>query len=188
MKKKPEWTEQTKRNLQEAFWQIYCRKRIEAITVKEVAEKAGYHRGTFYQYFSDVYDVLEQIEAYAMPSIQEMPVPTGKEIPLSLAMGSILAAYEQKGKYLTVLLGAHGDPGFQFKVRSRVVDELRDEFRNRGVKDGLELDISLEYAVSAMIGVMNHYFSLEDRPPLERLVAHLARLTTDGIPKALEAI
>ena len=188
MKKKPELTDQTKKNLMDAFWQIYGRKRIEDITVKEVAERAGYNRGTFYQYFSDIYDVLEQIEVSVMPSIDTIPVPYIKDMPMSLAMGSILAAYEEKGKYLTVLLGEHGDPEFQFKVKSKIVDELRDEFRNRGFKDCFELDIGLEYAISAMIGVMNHYFSLEDRPPLEQLISHLAKITTEGIPNALEAI
>ena len=77
MKKQPELTAQTKENLMEAFWQIYCEKRIEKITVKEITMKAGYNRSTFYEYFTDVYDVLEQIENSLIPSPQDLP-------PLSL--------------------------------------------------------------------------------------------------------
>ena len=61
MKKQPEITVQTKQNLTDAFWQIYCTKRIDKITVRDITTKAGYNRGTFYEYFRDVYDVLEQI-------------------------------------------------------------------------------------------------------------------------------
>jgi len=62
MKKQPELTAQTKENLIEAFWQIYCEKGLGKITVKEITAKAGYNRSTFYEYFTDVYDVLDQIE------------------------------------------------------------------------------------------------------------------------------
>ena len=51
MKKQPELTAQTKENLMEAFWQIYCEKRIEKVTVKEITAKAGYNRSTFYRVF-----------------------------------------------------------------------------------------------------------------------------------------
>lgn len=69
MKKQSEVTAQTKQNLVGAFWSLYCEKRIEKITVKEITLKAGYNRGTFYEYFTDVYDVLEQIEKSLIPTI-----------------------------------------------------------------------------------------------------------------------
>ena len=58
MKKQPQITAQTKQNLIEAFWSLYCEQRIEKITVKDITNKAGYNRGTFYEYFTDVYAVL----------------------------------------------------------------------------------------------------------------------------------
>ena len=35
---------------------------IEKITVKEVSERAEVNRSTFYAYYKDVYDILEQAE------------------------------------------------------------------------------------------------------------------------------
>jgi AcrR family transcriptional regulator len=61
MNRQPEITAQTRQNLIDAFWSLYCEKRIEKITVKEITIKAGYNRGTFYEYFVDVYDVFETI-------------------------------------------------------------------------------------------------------------------------------
>lgn len=74
MKKQPDITSsQTRQNLIDAFWSLYCEKRIEKITVKEITQKAGYNRGTFYEYFTDVYDMLEQIEQSLIPTIEELP-------------------------------------------------------------------------------------------------------------------
>ena len=45
-----------------AFWQLYCEKDIHRITVAELCERAGYNRSTFYQYYADVFAVLEMLE------------------------------------------------------------------------------------------------------------------------------
>lgn len=47
----------TKNNLIEAFWSIYKVKPLPKITVKEITDKAGYNRGTFYTYFSDINEI-----------------------------------------------------------------------------------------------------------------------------------
>ena len=52
----------TRQNLSDAFWQLYLKKKIEKITVKEICELAGYNRSTFYVYYKDVYDILNEIE------------------------------------------------------------------------------------------------------------------------------
>ena len=61
-RKQPQVTEQTKANLTSAFWSLYEEKPIEKITVREIAERAGYNRATFYLYYRDVYDLFEQLE------------------------------------------------------------------------------------------------------------------------------
>ena len=54
MNKRIEITAQTKQNLIDAFWSLYTEKRIEDITVKDITHKAGYNRGTVYEYFPSV--------------------------------------------------------------------------------------------------------------------------------------
>lgn len=49
-----------KENIIIAFWEIYREKSINKITIKELMDKAGYHRSVFYTYFKDIYDLLEQ--------------------------------------------------------------------------------------------------------------------------------
>ena len=62
MKKQPDITEATRREFIQAFCEYYRERPIEKITVKEIAENAGYSRVTFYNYFNDPYDLLNQIE------------------------------------------------------------------------------------------------------------------------------
>ena len=55
--------EHTKENIKSAFWNLYKEKQIGKITVSELCKIAGYHRSTFYEYYQDIYDVLEEIES-----------------------------------------------------------------------------------------------------------------------------
>ena len=67
--KQPEITAQTKRNLQDAFWALYAEKPIAKISIKEITDRAGYNRGTFYLYYKDVYDILGRIEQELLEKI-----------------------------------------------------------------------------------------------------------------------
>lgn len=62
MKKKPEVTAVTRRKIMDSFWVHYMSTPIEKITISSITKSAGIHRSTFYEYFKDIYDVLEQIE------------------------------------------------------------------------------------------------------------------------------
>lgn len=71
MHKNPAQTEATRRNLVEAFCQLAKQKPVAKISVKEIASRAGYNRSTFYQYFSDIYELLDYIAAFVFARIRE---------------------------------------------------------------------------------------------------------------------
>lgn len=52
----------TKMVLQQALLQILSGKNIDRVTVKELCEKAGVNRGTFYLHYSTPNDLLREIE------------------------------------------------------------------------------------------------------------------------------
>ena len=70
MNRQTQVTDQTRTNLREAFWELYAEKSIEKITVREITDRAGYNRATFYLYYRDVYDVLEQVEDTVVGGIE----------------------------------------------------------------------------------------------------------------------
>lgn len=62
MKKQPQITEKTKQKFVEVFCELYSQKPIEKISVQEISNKSGYNRSTFYQYFTDIYELLDSVE------------------------------------------------------------------------------------------------------------------------------
>jgi AcrR family transcriptional regulator len=186
MKKQPELTTQTKQNLMEAFWQLYCKEGIEKVSVKEITAKAGYNRSTFYEYFTDVYDVLEQIENSLLPSPQDLPpLKLDNSSATPLPIDTVINIYEKNRKYFVVLLGENGDPSFQSKLKRSVKDMLKNKLVTEGIGDNFELDFTLEYILSAMIGVLSYWFSLDTIPPRDRLLELMYELTHNGVTHKL---
>jgi len=192
MNKKPDITAQTRANILEAFWSLYRVKRIDQITVKEITSKAGYNRGTFYEYFRDVYDCLEQIELQVLPSLDELPPKPGIDEGPSKIFQDFLDLYEEKLNYYQVLLGEHGDPRFQSRLIESIkrtlftqpqfgtIEPLPDS-SNRS----LDLDIFLEYHLSGMISILRYYYEKEIPIPKAEIMSKIHTLLLGNQMKSL---
>lgn len=187
MTKNPAVTAQTKQNLIDAFWEIYCAKRIEKITVKEITVRAGYNRSTFYEYFTDVYDVLEQMEEGLISKLEELPVKQLSSTDHHFPFEALVNVYAEHSKYLAVLLGDHGDPAFHAKIKGSIKPKLKEALIMQGATDDYELDYTLEYALSAMIGVLSYWFNHDSAPSIEKLMELLEGLSSDGVMRKLMA-
>lgn len=185
MRKREEITTQTRQNIIDAFWELYCEKRIEKITVRDITEKAGYNRGTFYEYFMDVYDVLENIEKSLIPTMEELPpvsTPTGT---LGMPLDMFLKLYEQNSKYYSQLLGDDGDPAFASKLKNSIKPTIMEMFKGNPNIDHKELEYILEYTLSAMIGMMSFWFQQKEALTKEELYELIHRLMENGVIKQL---
>lgn len=185
MSKRAEITAQTRQNIIAAFWSLYCEKRIEKITVKDITTKAGYNRSTFYEYFSDVYDVLESLENSLIPTLSELPPlarPTGT---LGMPLVDFFELYEKNNPYYAVLLGEQGDPAFAGKLKSAIKPMIMQVFADKPGVDQNELDFILEYTLSAMIGIMSYWFKQKAALTQDQLHELVNRLMEEGVMKQL---
>ena len=179
MNKQPELTATTKQNLIDAFWEIYKYKSIQNITVKEITEKAGYNRGTFYVYFKDVYELPDQIEFSLLPTIDDMDMNI-MDFESSHPINKFIEMYNRNGKYLSVLLGENGDPYFQTKIKEHTKPLFKAIMNKQGLKSSIESDYAIEYLLSAMFGVMTYWFTRKEELPLEDFLSLLYKITKVG--------
>lgn len=174
-------TAQTRQNIMDAFWELYCEKRIEKITVKDITLKAGYNRSTFYEYFKDPYDVLEQLEALLIPDLDGLPPVKGGSFDMGMPMETFMSVYEKNRKYYAVLLGDHGDPAFSSKLKRMIKPLLMDALKEKSTYDPVKLDYVLEYALTSMIGIMSYWFSQPKPLPESELYELMHQLMAEGV-------
>lgn len=171
----------TSEKLMAAFWQLYSKKRIENITIKEITQRAGYNRGTFYEYFIDVYDILEKIEDKIIPDIEDLPPTEVSTTKQQSSLQEIISFYQINANYLTILLSDKGDPAFLNKLKNHIKPKIKIELINKGVIDGFELDYALEYALQGLLGVLNHWFlNNDEKKPIDKLVILMYELMNQG--------
>jgi AcrR family transcriptional regulator len=191
MNKQSEVKAQTKQNLIDAFWQLYGTRRIDKITVRDITLKAGYNRSTFYEYFTDVYDVLEQIEESILPDPKELPRIDflGGELPDDiddlLKIDDFSKMFYGHSDYYTVLLGENGDPNFLLRLKNSMTPKVKQLMIAHGVPDDFELEYTLEFIISAMIGVLNHWFTHEGTQPSLQLFSLINSIMCDGMIKTI---
>ncbi len=188
MKVKKDAENAAKRNLMEAFWKLYEKNRIDKISVTAICEAAGYHRSTFYDYFKDVYDVLEQIEESVVTAeefeqiiFENMKKRNGKEA----ALQDILSLYEEKNMYFTVLLGEHGDPAFRNKLLQRIAPVLMKHLHFPTIRSQRKLHYLMEYQSSAVLSTITLWYKNGKDMPIEELINLLISITTNGFQKEI---
>ena len=161
MNKRPEKTEQTKADLQEAFWQLYAASPIDSITIQQICDRAGYNRGTFYLHYHDIYELLSAIEEAQLEGMAAcveacMQRIEGKDSKLVkvAALTDVMRYYEANKKYVTLLLGAKAKENPQFIVRLK--DRLKPLWRVYVIRDtedrtAQEIDLMLEYVLTGAL-------------------------------------
>ena len=174
-------TYQTQKDIMDAFWSLYCEQRIEKITVKEVIHKAGYNRSTFYEYFRDVYDVLEQIENEIIPTRDELPAVSFVNMEIGMSIELVMNLYDKNTEYYSVLLGDKGDPAFATRLKNAIKEAVKEALSSGVEMDLIELDYILEFVLSAMIGIMNYWFKQDVKISSQELATLIKELMENGI-------
>ena len=124
MKKQPEITEKTRDVFINVFCELYIKKPIERISVKEIADIAGYNRSTFYEYFSDIYELLEYIENDLLNYIKEELINKNSS---TISIENALNCFENKNHilYMSTLLSDYGSFRFLERLKSEIpIDEI----------------------------------------------------------------
>lgn len=174
MKKQPAVTEQTRANLRTAFWSLYQEKPTSKITVREITDRAGYNRATFYLYYRDVFDLFEQIEQEILDDVGRL-VDQGlmrqETLDFSQHMGLILQLAQRYDAYVPQLMGPHGDPSFSIRLKE-ILAPLLDRFilPAQGMPEEHKA-ILREFYLSGLLSAISTWASNPDSMPVDQLIA-----------------
>lgn len=185
--KQPAVTEQTKTNLRQAFWQLYEQRPIRKITVKQITDLAGYNRGTFYLYFKDVYDLLDDIESKVLEVIVDMMrgllPPDGHFADVAqlrsaagfeAAMTPLAQAVQIYGKYARVLLSDRGDPEFKAQFKEIVWPSLKRTLPSGRARSPQEERVMKEYCMAGLIAAICAWLDEDDPLPVDTFISLLS--------------
>lgn len=182
MSKHAEMTIRTRQNLIEAFWNLISQSSLNKITVSSITKEAGYNRGTFYEYFKDIPDLLEQIENEMIEELtKQVHEKFNHRLPFDLQILSrecaiILGRFDDK---LFLLLNENGDPSFSARFKEKFMHEIMNFF-DFGENDRYK-DYIIAYCYSALIGIRLHWCKSGKEISFEEIVYITQTLITSGV-------
>lgn len=168
----------TRAALVDAFWTLYSEKKIEEISIKEITALAHCHRATFYRHFTDIYDLLEQIETELLDPLQELAdermVDQDRRYDLYRAVADV---YEQNAKYFSLLLTK------DYVFAERMKDTLRPHMMEAlGLDPQNPMDrYAVEFGMAATIGSITYWYQSGKDISSEELIAFIGDGLTCGV-------
>ncbi len=188
MKKNPIQTNETRDKLKAAFWTLYAQKPIDKIAVREITALAGYNRSTFYMYYKDVYDVLEQTVEEIFKAIQDkkhfFKDPFDSDA-FEQSMQYFVSVFEEYREYLLLLFGEKGDHKFWLRLWKQLREEIRVGLAHKSALDPCTLDYVTDFILNAQIGQLMSWFRRGCDLPLEDFARLARRLTHNGVDSVL---
>lgn len=161
MRKKPEQTEMTRSSFQEAFWTLYEKQSIEKITVKDICNVAGYNRSTFYQYYTDVYDLLHKVEDQFLADIEKSVVALveqAQSFDWPSMLQAVFGILEQNNRYIAVLFGPHGNTAFTHRLVENLKPIWVKYFFQTALYTPAEVDLLMEHNMMGLLSMFQKWF------------------------------
>ena len=184
MNKQPEVTDATRAAFIEVFCELYKEKPAEKITVKQIVERAGYSRATFYHYFHDIYDVLEYAEETFLSSLMEniaRNIQTG--LPLEHFSTAFIHLVQKERKNIDLFLSNANSTAFMNKLQNKIIPMLIREF---GISPENNYAIyALKFYSAGIISVMGSWEKDGQAISLDKIADLTKGILREGVLKQL---
>ncbi len=175
MNKRPEITERTRKKLTDAFWQLYAQKDVGSIRISEITDLAGYHRGTFYEYFTDIYDLLSREEEELVQELRHSKdAVDAKDAPL---FSEMIGFYQNNSAKVSILL-KHGDVSFLNQLQETLYPLFLEEY---GLEDEGKNRIIFEFGINGILLSLDYWYNHQDDIPLSVYLSTLQEMVQSGI-------
>lgn len=175
--------EQTRNKIIKAFMLLYAENNIDKITVKQISAAAGVNRSTFYVYFIDVYDLLENIENEMLEIIKEnldRIFSSIKAMSFEVFTTVILPLFQKYEDFLPILISK---PNSNFKkmfiavVKNKFFENIPDLSK----EEIRSLDLCLIYHFSAIISLFSKWYEDGRQYPIDDLMGLIKDISESGV-------
>lgn len=188
MEKKPKSVDRrvlkTKRAIRNAFAKLMVEKDINDITIMELADTADINRKTFYNYYSGVYQVVEDIERDILTSYEELlggiEFKQYMNTPYSLfERFSLLINMDPE--FFGYLLSMNGNVNLITRIMRLLKDKTCEVMVAQLDLDAYKADIMLDFVLSGMLSVYQHWFNSEQTISAEEVSQIISTMSFSGI-------
>lgn len=174
----------TREAILKAFVELLEEKKIEHITINEIADRANVNRGTIYLHYADKYDLLDQcIDSY-LKQLYDTCMPA-KDTTLFASDGPLLETFEYLERHAHIyetLLTRKGTHAFRGQMMAFIIRGVEEQVQTYGLPQGANREIMVQFVAAAITGLVE-WWIVNSRPyPPEEMVKQLVMLLEQHLP------
>ena len=175
----------TRKAIISATIQLMGIKRIDQITVKEIADTALINRKTFYTHYDSIDDVLNDIENEIIQALNQILDSTdfsAERLNPYPLFEKLTAMISQDTEFFHCLLQSTGHSHLLNKIKGVIKDHLLIQFDKYFPNDTVLPQYVLEFIASGLIAVYQQWFNAnESEPSLEMISRITGFLIFNGV-------
>ena len=180
----------TKRAIRNAFAKLMVETDINDITIMELAETADINRKTFYNYYSGVYQVVEDIEHDILSSYAELlggvEFREYMDAPVSL-FNRFSQLINMDPEFFGYLLTMNGNISLITRIMRLLKEKTCEVMVAQLEVEAYKADIVIDFVLSGMLSVYQHWFSSDRSVPAEEVSQIISTMSFGGINGVLSA-
>lgn len=189
LKKEDRRVVRTKRSIRSAFAELLSEKDYNDITVTDIAERADINRKTFYNYYRNTEDLVQEIENEAIRNfdtiMQDLKAHNILNSP-ELIVTRISDAIEGNIDYFRDFLIISKNAALFNRIGDSLKKQVRLNLADQNIMDPLKAEILSIYIISGALTVYREWLMGREQEPREELDAYLQRLTIACVGEALK--
>lgn len=168
----------TKRLLKESILDLLKDHSISKISVKEICENADVNRTTFYNYYTDQYALLNEIEQEALDQTNEFLSKLKNENAQTDLLEIFLNYIKEDRGIFQILLCNNVDNTFQYKLMDITTNQLKAEFNFNISK--AEKEYVYQFVIMGCLSMIQKWVSNDFDQPEHELAELIVKLVGYG--------
>lgn len=175
--------QRTRKLLQQALIDLTVEMGFAAVTVRDICNRAMVNRSTFYRYYLDKYDLLDQYMDAVQAATTEAAAQaektwdfTNPNVPPGLLV--LVKQVQANAAFYRMMLGPKGDPAFVERFRRFSENRYRYLFAQHKAADpkAPPVEMKLEYISYAAVGALLWWLEHDQPCSAEQLALWLGQM------------
>jgi AcrR family transcriptional regulator len=147
--------------IKNAFIELMSEKNFDQITIQDISDRANVGRRTIYDHYMDKYDLLDKITEEHINEIKKI-CQSSFDLSFKDANLIIFEYLKRNHAFFSTMVTSSGAPYFRRRFLEFTVEELKGDVDvTQGKNKGLNKEVILKFFGTAIVGMMETYFTNE---------------------------
>lgn len=180
----------TKRAIQLALAQMMAEMETHSITIRDLSRRAHINRKTFYNYYPGIPDVMDELQRDILSQYEEFISAIDfhqSQNTLTPAIERLLTMLDENADLCGPLFASDKHISFIFRLSPLFKETTEKVLVSQGFSATDSLSITLDYAITGLISVLQTWFQSGRKMHPKELSASISRLLSINLSDMIDS-